>query len=279
MKRASLLALLFAAFVGMHGNSLATVKVTATIIDGPNGNERLTEERQVSHSLSLAKNSTSSSVSADLSTGVLRAVAVTPRETNSNFITLAAVDATVTDTITFAPGTNGTAFLDWGFDGSLQVEQNKLRPTLSSGAYLNLSVTAPNGNVSGSRLATVTASNQCNGAASQYCIAGVALRADVAMRGSVPFHIAPGTFSISFSLGASVQAGDDALFGNTSYLYLRLPTGVTYSSNSGVFLANALPVPSPVPEPTPTLLFTVGILFLFIFRRYIRNWQFKSDMR
>lgn len=251
-----------------HNIASATVKISGTVVDGPGGLGQLREERPISHTLSLTKNSTSVSAAGNLSTGILRATAITRKESVSIAgISFGSIDVTMGDVVTFAQGASGTAYLDWGFDGSFDVEPKNLLNNNNDGAYLNFSLTPPSGNAAGFRLATVTPGMACSGASAPNCVTGPFSHAEVAMRGSVPFEISAGVFTLQFSLGTSARGGDNADFGNTSYLYLRVPAGVNYTSSTGVFLASALPVPPPVPEPATALLFACGGLALVASRR------------
>ena len=254
--------------IAAHGTVSAAVQIHAVVVDGPSGVVQVTEDRPIFHTLSLIKNSTSASASGDLRSGVLRAEAVTRPETGANGTSFAAVEVMAGDLITFAQGASGTAYVDWGFDGSLDIEPNGPNPNNVSSAYLGFSITSPSGTATSLRLATVTANANCSGASTQYCVTGPFSHAEVAMRGSAPFEIRAGTFALSFALGASVRGGDDAYFGNTTYLYLRLPANVNFTSGSGVFLANAVPVPAPVPEPATSLLLAGGCLALIATRRW-----------
>lgn len=52
------------------------------------------------------------------------------------------------------------------------------------------------------------------------------------------------TFDLNAGLFAIMNPGESADFGNSAYLRLQLPTGVTYTSDSGVFLTSPVPVPA-----------------------------------
>lgn len=248
-------------------SAIADVLVDVTALDFPIGNgvQRLQENRPLAHSILLSNGGTSARAAADLRTGILRSEVLT--RTVPDILTgdsFGVAVARITDVVTFPSGAAGTAFFDWGFDGSIGIEQIPPNTSRTADAYLGVTITSLfNGQVvTNSRLATATSGNSCSGAASQNCLTGPFLQASVAFRGSVSFPISPGSFSVTFELGAVASRGDDVQFGNTSYIYLRLPQNVNYSSGSGQFLALAQPVPAPVPEPSAPLLFVGGAAWL-----------------
>jgi hypothetical protein len=83
----------------------------------------------------------------------------------------------------------------------------------------------------------------------------------VALRGTLAIPIIPRGYRIDVNLSAASLWGDEADFGNTSYLYMRLPDTVALQSESGVFLVTAVPVPA-IPEPTTALMFLAGAALL-----------------
>jgi hypothetical protein len=64
---------------------------------------------------------------------------------------------------------------------------------------------------------------------------------------TLSFELLPQTYHFNWTLQLGVS-GIDADFSSTARAYLRLPEGVTYTSDSGVFLATATPL-SQVPLP------------------------------
>ena len=81
---------------------------------------------------------------------------------------------------------------------------------------------------------------------------------------SLPFSLSNGTFSFDWRLTVEAAGGASAEFGNTALVYLRLPEGVTFTSESGGFLAEAVPL---VPEPSTSLLQLTGFGGLALLKR------------
>lgn len=74
----------------------------------------------------------------------------------------------------------------------------------------------------------------------------------------------PGPITLLLLLSAQAQGPSEWVdAGNTARFYLQLPAGVTYTSTSGVFLADALPI-SLIPEPTSALLLVAGTLIVLV---------------
>lgn len=77
---------------------------------------------------------------------------------------------------------------------------------------------------------------------------------------TLSFELLPGTYRFFWELQAR-GTGYDADFGSTARAYLRLPEGVTYTSQSGVFLATAQPLsPVPLPPMLHQVLLGLGLL-------------------
>lgn len=85
-----------------------------------------------------------------------------------------------------------------------------------------------------------------------------------------PFNATGPTWTASIYVGSllridtSLRAPYSSVidFGNSSNLDIILPAGLSYSSESGVFLAGV------VPEPSQVVLFSMGLLFILGARRY-----------
>lgn len=84
-----------------------------------------------------------------------------------------------------------------------------------------------------------------------------------------PLDVFAGLYSGAYGYRESADASHTALF------YLEVPAGVVYTSESGVFLANA----SPVPEVNAGLMIGMGLLILLLHRRVIQNLNVNSVFR
>lgn len=274
----SLVNLIFLALtLAAHGTASADISISVTLIEGPSGSaiQQVTEQQPISHNFSLEKNGAFGSAAGNLQTGILRTASVTNVVPSLGFASFAAASVTLRDIVTFAAGASGTAYLDWGFDGSIDVEPNKPAPGSPAQAGLSFLITPSDGgeqvNVSA---AFATSGADCPGTAPPHCVTGPFSSANVALRGTLPFDIRPGAFTFAVGLSSNARWGDEVHFENTSYLYLRLPDGVNYTSASGVFLTNALPVPLPVPEPATAMLMACGGLAIYARRRWaVRSAQ------
>jgi hypothetical protein len=83
--------------------------------------------------------------------------------------------------------------------------------------------------------------------------------------------------NVTSGVGSPIQAGFDggvinngfADFSNTASLFLVVPPGVTFTSQSGVFLTQA--PPAPVPEPHSILMLVTGLTALGMMVRRKRH--------
>ena len=97
----------------------------------------------------------------------------------------------------------------------------------------------------------------------QFCINTNLINTEI----SIPFEIsdAQRDFSFNIFLGSSSFGGGTVNLSNTAALGLILPNGLTFTSDSGVFLSQL--AVGQVPEPSSMLLFGSGLIGLAVFLR------------
>ena len=176
----------------------------------------------------------------NLDTGILRASAVAP----TGSLKYSFAEARFQDTVTFAPGSSGVAYLDWNFDGTLSPYAGDAQST----ALFTVSVNGVQRN-------HVLTNASCIPIFATSCTEGTSID----QSGTFAFEIAGGGVSILVALSAYPGSGGTADFSNTGRTYLRTPEGVTYTSSSGTFLVNASPI-AVVPEPSSYALLMVGLV-------------------
>lgn len=189
--------------------------------------------------------------SANLAAGTLRVTGTSVYA--PPFATTTDASAGISDTITITGGAGQMGYLDYSFDGSLGV----VNDNIPKSAFAQLNVYIATVATASSRYETLSAySGNCGSGTN--CVVGTS----TARTGTLAFQIysgAPTFFQLSLRGTASV--GNSFDFGNTAKFYLRLPTGVSYASASGSFLAAAAPITA-VPEPTSAALFLAGVAVL-----------------
>lgn len=218
-------------------------------ITNPNETDKIANDSVVS-SASLVLIDSSASGYANLDTGILRSKSTGPVAQpgsgfpDAQFSSQAA--AQITDSITFASGFSGTGYLDWKFEGTLTAFAP---PVHSATAALVINIGATGENIYLADNPSFCAPGQ------SFCTTGTSIN----QTGTIPFQISPGTLQVSAFLQTVAFDGAAADFSNTGRLYLRLPTGITYTSNSGTFLADAQAILPSVPEPATYSLLLVGL--------------------
>jgi len=199
--------------------------------------------------------------SADLRAGSLRAFAKAANDDIGAATTSSAVFA---DNFEFSGGYGGTAYLDYVFEGQIDVEANKVNPnTFSYGGMLLY--LAYNGTSFNYGLALAPGDGVCGAlnfaSSSLGCFTGMSIRT----AGSIPIEIGSGSYYFLHQLSATATAGDEVNFGNTARFNLRLPDGVSISSSTGEYLTAAAPVPEP--ETYAMLLVGLGVVGAAVRRR------------
>ena len=148
--------------LGISSTALADVRVLLRATDTPVGTgfQQLTENRPLAHSLSLTNGGTFAFAAGDLRSGILRTEAISRTISSpANGTSLAVTQVEIIDTLTFAAGSTGTAYFDWGFDGTINVDPNHpYNPNQPTLAFLNASITPGSATVPifSARLATAS---------------------------------------------------------------------------------------------------------------------------
>lgn len=225
----------------------ATARVLVTAQGGASPPDPIViVDQLVAQAVSLDRGASASAYAA-LDSGVLRSStnAVLPQ---NGVVYESKASATISDNVTFIGAIGGTAFLDYSLDGLLALSgSSALHSTLGQ---LLVSYSSF-GNGSATRN-LILSSSAITCPFQAICTVGT----EIATSGSIPIPISAGEYTMSVSLITQSQAGDAANFANTARVFLRTPTGVNFTSQSGSFLVNA----SPVPEPGVVGLFLLGLV-------------------
>lgn len=232
------------------------------------GDERLTGQVQppfvhgpvtATSQIGLATDAGYARASANLETGTLR---VTGKSVYAPpYATTTDASASFNDTITITGGAGQMGYLDYSFDGTLGVVSDNIPKS----AFAQLNVYVATVATATTVYETLSAYGRSCGTGTN-CVVGTA----TARMSTLAFQIysdAPTFFQLSLNGTASI--GNSFDFGNTAKFYLRLPTGVSYTSTSGSFLTAAAPITA-VPEPTTAAMFLAGVAALGLATRQRR---------
>lgn len=188
---------------------------------------------------------------ANLETGILRDYAVAPPRPSEADFSYALAQSRIGDVITFAPSASGTAYLHWSADGSLTAFDG----ASESSASMSIIVAGGTNRIDETHAYT-------NFSCAPYNVTSCEAGTHFSQSGMVAFEIAgDNPIDIQAVLGTNPSDGGTGDFSNTGRLYLVVPAGETFTSASGVFLAEASPVTS-VPEPASLSLLIEGMALL-----------------
>lgn len=212
---------------------------------------------------------TVASVEGNVSSGTLKAKALTDYfradfdpSGLSDSLTAASARVTISDTVTFSNVPIGAvAYLDLQVDGSFSTVDNPFK--IPSGfANASAQVNSADRSVSAVQQRWFAADSFSLLSIPQFARSGASVGASATAFDTLAFDLHPGTYTFVRELRVSGN-GYDVDFGSTAHMYLRLPEGVTYTSESGVFLATAQPLLA-VPWPPMLHLWLVGLGLLAV---------------
>lgn len=218
---------------------------------------------------------TRAAVEGNLSSGILRAVAQTdyfraeydPTGFSDSY-TGASAKVTMGDTVTFNNVAIGAVgHLDLLVTGGFSTVPDARRIPWGT-ASASAGVTSEDRRVTLFRTKWFAADAASRLKLPQYAWDESIVGGSVSYLDTLSFELLPGTYRFFWELEAR-GTGYDADFGSTAHAYLRLPEGVTYTSQSGVFLATAQPL-SPVPLPPMLHQVLLGLGLLVGWFRYRR---------
>ena len=217
------------------------------------GQEQVTQDTgPVQNTLTYSYGGGTGTAYANLETGILRDYAVAPPFPGGSDFSYSAVQSRIADVITFAPTAGGTAYLYWSVDGTLPSFDGHLDSTATVGLF-----------VSGGTNDIAEDHAFVNDSCAPYSVTTCEAGTRWAQSGVVAFQI-DGNNPISIQAVLQTEPADGGVgdFSNTGRLYLVVPTGETFTSDSGVFLDEATPISS-VPEPVSSALLLGGLALLF----------------
>lgn len=196
--------------------------------------------------------------SGSLSTGVLRASAISAVSPSLYGYTSAYTYVRLLDQFSFSSGYGQTAYLDWSFDGLIATSTAPTMVNGTSEGSLSIAIFPSGGGVvPGYFTKRLLVDGDCVNDIQTQCFFG----SSISLSGTMAIPITTGSFRLDVTLSAAAQVGDSADFSNTSHLYLRLPEGLEITSESNALLQTALPIAA-VPEPESYALMLAGLAII-----------------
>lgn len=203
-------------------------------------------------------------VEGNVSSGTLKAKALTDYfkadfdpSGLSDSLTAASARVTISDTVTFFNVPVGAVgYLDLQVNGSFSTVDNPFKiPTGTANA--SAQVNSADRSVLAVQQRWFAADSFSVLSLPQFARSEALVGAGASVSDTLAFDLHPGTYTFVRELRVSGN-GYDVDFGSTAHMYLRLPEGVTYTSETGVFLATAQPL-SAVPWPPMLHLWLAGL--------------------
>ncbi len=195
----------------------------------------------------------------DAASGILKAKALSDLTLDPlyGYVGVSQAAATISETFSFQNFNTGQfSTLKYSFHGKLGLGPIGVSSSDDAYGYLNIIVTnAFNAKVMKTMcIGGSLFGNTCQGTG------------EIFNDGAFQIPIYSGDYKIEITLYAQSVKGNKVELNNTARLFLELPSGVTITSDSGSFLANA----SPVPEPQTNAYFIFGLLVIVGKRRWFQ---------
>ena len=195
----------------------------------------------------------------DAASGILKAKAVSDLTLDPlyGYVGVSQAAATISETFAFHNFSAGQfSTLKYSFHGKLALGPIGVSSSDDAYGYLNIVVTnAYNANVMKTMcIGGSLFGNACQGTG------------EIFNDGALQIPVYSGDYKIQVTLYAQSVKGNKVELNNTARLFLELPSGVTISSESGAFLANA----SPVPEPQTKAYLLFGLVIIIGKRRWFQ---------
>jgi hypothetical protein len=211
----------------------------------------------IEYSDSLSVGSGTATGFANLQTGVLQSRAIGPTGPTASSA-FSSAESRFSDSFTFQGSPlSGVAQLDWSFNGEItsgsspEVSFAQLAIFVNGEAEFHLFFDS---NVCAFALSATT------------CSWGT----EIQLAGTFPINVSSSINSITVALQATAYGGEEVNFSNSANFYLRLPSGISINSESGVFLQLAPPIPG-IPEPSTLALLSFGIIGFSLLRKRRRD--------